>query len=134
MRKIIILTFIISLPYFLSGGNAEGTDPIDQIANKLNSDIHGLWVNGGYPTIKLPADEKPENVIEQAIKTVGFDKGHIKTYKIIEVRKIKLNASGMENCSAALIESDLGKKVLLFKYKESSSQWWTRFFEIPEEK
>ena len=63
----------------------------------------------------------------------GFDSGHIKTFKIVEVRKIPLDA--MPGCSAALIESDLGSKILLFKYepRDKTSFWWTRFYDAPKE-
>lgn len=136
MRKIIILTFMIILPLIAYAENItaqSNVDPINKIVQELNSDKFGMWVNGIYPIINLPANAKPEEVIAQAIKMTGFDKGHIKTYKIVEIRKVKLNAPSMENCSAALIESDLDVKVLLFKYEEnsSSSTWWTRFYDIP---
>jgi len=62
----------------------------------------------------------------------GFDNGHIKTYQVPEVRKVQLKA--MPNCSAALIESDLGRKILLFRYEqhEKTSFWWTRFYDATQ--
>ncbi len=108
-------------------------DPIDMLVQKLNVDTHGLWVNGLYPDIELPEDAKPEEVIAQAFKMIGFDKGHIKTYQVSKIRRVNLNAHGWEKCSAAIIESDLGKKILLFKYEEKL-RWWTRFYDVPDTK
>jgi hypothetical protein len=92
-----------------------------------------MWVNGAYPIISLPEDAKPEAVLAQAFKMTGFDKGHIKTYRIREVRGVELTASGMKNCFAVLVESDLGKKILLLRY-QGKQRWWTRFYDaIPKE-
>jgi len=110
------------------------SDPIDKIVQNLNSDKNDMWLNGIYPIIELSAEAKPKEIIAEAIKICRFDKGHIKNYKIIEIRKVKLNAHGMEDCSAALIESDLGVSVLLFQYvgNSVSSTWWTRWFDTEE--
>jgi hypothetical protein len=121
---------ILSLIAVAFAEHEVAMDPIDEIGQKLNSDKTGLWVNGVFPAINLPADVKADTVIKEAITKVGFDKGYIKTFKIVEVRQLRLDALGMQNCSAALIETDLGTKVLLFKYDKNSS-WWTRFFDIP---
>ncbi len=110
-----------------------GSDSIDRLVQKLNSDIGGLWINGTYPIIRLPANAKAEEVLAQAVKMTGFDKGNIKTYKIRKVRRIKLNAIGMENCSVALVESDLGTKIFLFRY-EGKTSWWTRFYDASDNK
>lgn len=110
------------------------SDSINMLVQKLNSDIHGMWVNGEYPIIRLPADAKPEEVITQAVKMTGFDRGHIKTYRIREMRRVvKLNAHNMENCSAVLVNSDLGTKILLFRY-EGKTGWWTRFYDVSYKK
>ena len=37
----------------------------------------------------------------------------------------------MDKCSAALIESDLGTKILrLFRYEGPAIGWWTRFYDV----
>jgi len=138
MKKIIILIFALLLPCIIHAQSItvkpQGNDPINKIVLKLNSDKYGMWVNGFHPIISLPANAKPEEVIAEAVKMVGFDAGHIKTYKIVEIRKVEFNAPNMRNCSAALIASDLGLKVLLFKFEkyENGSNWWTRWYDASE--
>jgi hypothetical protein len=107
------------------------SDPIDALAQELNAS-NGLWINGLYPDISLPPDATPEDVLAQAAKMSGFDQGHIKTYHIREVRQVQLNTGQMENYSAALVESDLGTKILLFKH-EGNNRWWTRFYAVPHD-
>jgi hypothetical protein len=104
-------------------------DPIGTIVRKLNAS-NGLWINGLYPDIDLPRDAKPEAVLGQAVKMTGFDQGHIKTYEILETRHIQLNTGRMESYSAAVIQSDLGRKIFLFK-PEKNNRWWTRFYDVP---
>ena len=91
---------------------AAQSDPIDTLTQRLNSDP--LWPNGEAPIISLSSNATPKEVVASAVKMWGVDSGGIKTYQIREVRKVELNA--MTNSSAALLESDLGKKILLFKY------------------
>jgi hypothetical protein len=114
-----------------AGTETIHNDPISALIQKLNAS-NGLWVNGTYPYISLPPDAKPEEVISQAVKMTGFGQGHIKTYQIREVHQIQLNSGLMETFSAALVESDLGTKILLFKH-EGRNRWWTRFYDVPKE-
>jgi hypothetical protein len=111
---------------------ATASDPVDALARKLNSDP--MWPNGEAPTLSLSSNAAPKEVVASAVKLWGFDRGHIKTYHILEVRKVQLTA--MPDCSAALIESDLGTKILLFRHErdDKMSFWWTRFYDAPEAK
>jgi hypothetical protein len=59
----------------------------------------------------------------------GFDQSHIKTYRIIEIRKVKIRGSLPDDYSAALIDSDLGKKIVLFQYQGPDVGWWTRVYD-----
>jgi hypothetical protein len=112
-----------------SGIEVTVPDPIDALAQRLNA-TGGMWMNGEYPDIGLPPDAKPNEVLTQAVKMVGFDQGHIKTYQIQEIREVQLDT---ETYSAALVQSNLGKKIFLFK-AERNSRWWTRFYDVQEEK
>lgn len=105
-------------------------DPIDELAARLNAS-NGMWINGCYPIINLPPDAKPAEVLAQAVQMSGFDQGHIKTYAMQEIRQIQLNTGRMETYSAALVQSDLGKKIFLFK-PEKGNRWWTRFYDVQQ--
>jgi len=109
-----------------------GTDPIDELAARLNA-RSGLWINGCFPIIELPPDAKPDQVLAAAVKMTGFDQGHIKSCEILKVRQVELITGGKETFSAALIKSDLGTKILLFK-PEKNNRWWTRFYDVEKEK
>ncbi|MBU1631113.1 MAG: hypothetical protein KKD89_00905 [Candidatus Omnitrophica bacterium] len=59
----------------------------------------------------------------------GFDQGRIKTYRIIQIRKVKIRGSLPDDYFAALIDSDLGKKIALFQYQGTAVGWWTRVYD-----
>ncbi len=129
MNKVLFVALAV-----ITGGcalAAPRSDPIAALAKKLNSDP--MWPNGKAPFISLSSNAAPKEVVASAVKMWGFDSGHIKRFEIVEVRTIRLDA--MPNCSAALIESDLGRKILLFRYEphEKMSFWWTRFYDAPQE-
>jgi hypothetical protein len=131
--KLTLLSAPLFLGFALIGGcvfASPGTDPIEALARRLNSDP--LWPNGEAPTISLLSNAAPKEVVASAVKMWGFDRGHIKTYQILEVRNIQLAA--MPGCSAALVRSDLGTKILLFRYErhDKMSFWWARFYDAPE--
>ncbi len=112
-----------------AGTEPRVDDPIDTLVAKLNT-TYGMWINGEYPPIELPSDATVEAVLAQAVNLWGFDQGHINTYRIQKVRQVLLDT---ETYSAALVESDLGKKILLFKH-ERDNHWWTRFYDVEQEK
>jgi hypothetical protein len=85
-----------------------------------------LWQNGAFPVIDLPETAPNADIIEQCLKMTGFDQGHIKTYKIIEIKKVNIRGSLPNDYFAAIIDSDLGEKIVLFQYR---SGWWTRVYD-----
>ena len=111
----------------IDGQSGKVDDPINTLVAKLNA-TKGMWINGLYPKIELPSDSTCAQILAEAIKMTGFDQGHIKSYKILEVREVKL-IPNEEVFSAALIESDLGMKIFLFKY-EGNMGWFTRFYKV----
>ena len=113
-----------------AGMPSSASDPIDALVTKLNSS-NGLWINGIYPIIELPSDATPDQVLTAAVKMTGFDSGHMKSWRILDVRKVDLVTGGKETFSAALVESDLGAKILLFR-PERNGRWWTRFYDVPK--
>ncbi|MEW6009112.1 MAG: hypothetical protein AB1629_05730 [Candidatus Omnitrophota bacterium] len=101
----------------------EVADPIDKLVSQLSNDP--LWRNGLFPIINLPKTAKHSEVIAECFKMTGFDQGHIKDYKIIEIRKVKISGSLPDDYFAALVDSNLGKKIVLFQYNNG---WWTRVY------
>ena len=122
MRRTIAVIWLISLL------GCSTPDPISVLTNRLNDEVGGLWINGTYPIIHLPATATTTDVLNEAIKKTGFDEGHIKKYKILTTRTVSLRAGNTNEYCALLIDSDLGRKILLMRYEGEITGWWTRFY------
>jgi len=127
--KNIAITLLCCALVSCTGTKVTVADPIDALVKKLNAS-NGFWINGLYPNINFPRDAEPNEVIAQAVQQSGFDQGHIKSYQIQEIRQVQLSTGLTETFSAALMQSDLGTKILLFK-PEENNRWWTRFYDVP---
>lgn len=105
---------------------AEGNspDPIEQLVAKLSA-THGLWVNGRSPIIRLPEPATPEQILEQVFKMTGFDKGHVKDFKILQSRDVQITGGSY---SAALVQTDLCRKIVLF----TAGGAWSRVYDADE--
>lgn len=105
---------------------AAGEDAISRQVKKL--DAHGLWTNGLSPNIDLPPTASTADVVVKVLAAVGFDKGHVKTHRVLTEREVRVGTDP-KPYRAALVETDLGKKVLLMRYESDSSGWWSRVYD-----
>ena len=117
-----------------AGREVHETDPINSLVKKLNA-TNGSWISGIYSPIALPAGSTPATVLDAALKQYGYMKGtrRIATYRIEEVREVKLDLGSMYTFSAILVEADVWRKILLFRQDEEPGQWWTRFYDVSTE-
>ena len=125
MKRLLIFATLLFASYASAGTT---TNSIDALVKRLNSS-NGLWVNGGYPVIVLSSNSTPQEVVSVAVTKWSLERGRIKTFRIIEARTIDLKH--LPGCSAALLESDLGRYILLFRY-DGSGHWRTRFIDATE--
>jgi hypothetical protein len=126
--KIKIISLVVLVIIYCISVLAE--DSIDALVTDLNSDKFGLWVNGIFPSLDLPPEASSKQVIDKAVLMAGFDEERITSYQIVEIRRVDLKA--VPDCSAALLKTNIGEKILLFKYE--GTLWWSRFFDIPNNK
>ena len=128
-------------------GSAEATraavDPIDELVTRLSASP--LWQNGIYPRLDLPKTASIDDVIARVFQLTGFDEGHVKEHRILETRVVSIRPvdrpalvdprfervrSDPDMYTAVLVDTDLGKKVLLLKYEGTATGWWSRVFPV----
>ena len=105
---------------------AKHKDEIDSLVDRLNH--QPLWINGMFPELKLPKSATPEEVIAECLKMVGFAKGHLKWHNVVKIREVDIATAHPMKYSAALIDTDSGKKIILFRFE--GARWWTRVFDV----
>ncbi len=121
-------TLILKPPSYATDKSTTMIYSIDRLTTELSS--NPLWMNGAYPLIKLSEKAKHDEVIAECIKMTGFDEGHVKDYKIIKIKTVKIRGPLPEDYFAALMDTDLGKKIVLFKYVNFTAGWWTRVYDL----
>jgi len=96
-------------------------DPIARLVAYLDS-TGGLWVNGVMPNILLPAMATPADIVQRALQ--GYD--GLTSHHIVEVRHIDFDSSDIRD-SAALVDTNLGQRIVLFGFDERFG-WATKVF------
>jgi hypothetical protein len=130
MKRLLVFAALLVVGYATADTT---TNSIDTLVQKLNAS-NGLWLNGGYPILPVSSNATPQEVVSAAVKMWSVEGGRIKTFRIVEARKIELRH--LPGCSAALLESNLGSYILLFRYEKynvaEGGNWWTRFVAVTE--
>ena len=126
-QNIVIVILLSLIAVYASAGSQ--TNAIDTLVKELNS-AHYDWMDGKHPVIRLSSNATPEEVISNAVVAATF----VKDYRILECRRVHFR-DNMLDCFAALIDSDLGKKILLFQYEACENGkgfWLSHFYDVPK--
>jgi len=108
-------------------------DSIAELVTRVSSQPE--WRYGIYPTIDLPQSAATNQVVEQIFKTTAFytDAGiqSVKTFKILEIRQVYIPASDAVPYIAVLAETDLGRKIAIFRLEQDQKKpyWWSRVYD-----
>jgi hypothetical protein len=105
----------------------ERMNPIESLTRSLN-ETGGMWINGVSPLLDLPQTATGDEVLLKiiAVNRLGTN------VRSLELRKdwpIQVAASGGDRFTAALVETDSGKRIILFRWEGNT--WWSRVFELP---
>jgi hypothetical protein len=110
-------------------------DPIFQLGLELNRISNFTFINGFFGAIKLPPTATADEIVAQSVPEESVFGGKINTYKIIEVRKILIFQGNFQGTSpvysAALIKTNLGKEIFLYRYESTPNHWWVKVYPAP---
>jgi hypothetical protein len=108
-------------------------DSIDRLIAKLSSS-HGLWQNGMFPKLDLPATASTEQVVTQVFQKTSFEKGRVAKSRIVQARQVRIQDSWPNEFTAVLVETDLGRKIVLLQYVSERLGWWSRVYDAEQGK
>jgi hypothetical protein len=104
---------------------AEAADPIGRLVARLSADP--MWQNGISPVIDLPPTAPTEQVVS---KVFGPEKRH----KTVKEREVHVPGGTPDRYTAALVETDLGEKVVLLQHQGRGVGWWSRVYDAERPK
>jgi hypothetical protein len=112
---------------------AAAADSIDRLIARLSSS-HGLWRNGLFPRLDLPATASTEQVIARVFQRTGIDKGRVSKSRNVQIRQVRIPGSLPDEYTAVLVETDLGRKIVLLQRVSGSLGWWSRVYDAEQGK
>jgi hypothetical protein len=107
-----------------SAAGAWETDPIPELVARLSA-TGGLWTNGIFRTIDLPATAPIPQVLALALEYNRYDKRVVTAHRIIETREVRIGVE--RDYTAALVDTDLGRKIVLLRHVPNG--WWSRVYD-----
>jgi len=105
---------------------AGNHDAIYRLVKQLNADP--FWTNGIYQPLHMGGDSDPERIVAAAVKAASRSIG-INAFRVVETRTVELD-SGDGHPRAALLQTDVGAKILICYRLKGIAGWWTRFYDV----
>ena len=67
-------------------------------------------------------------------RQISFDRGKVTKHRIVRVKQVHIKGSLPDMYQAALVDTNLGHKIVLFKYVSERIGWWSRVYDAEVEK
>jgi hypothetical protein len=133
------------------------SDPIDQLVADFEAEYHSgrnTPISEALVTLGLPKTASPEQVIKRTFETSYVDSHLLTNYTILQIRQIQIphiSPSGFAGdlYTAAVVQTDFGKKIVLFQYvgvkfglpngldkifksslPETALDWWSKVYTV----
>lgn len=106
--------------------DAASNDPVGALVRRLAA-TNGMWTNGIFTPIKLPATAPIPQVLQAAIETNRYDGRRATVSRIISTRQVRIDEFPNEPYTAVLVETDLGRKIALLRSTQQG--WWSRVYD-----
>jgi hypothetical protein len=125
--RVTLLTFFFALSAFCATA--------DQIDN-LVTNLPDGWDGGQTPMVNLPETSSVEQVLRGVFKVWWFDDSHVTNFTVLKSRQVTIpraHSPGAftDSYTAALVETNHGKKIVLFRYWswDLARGWWSRVYD-----
>lgn len=102
------------------------TDSIDRLALRLSASP--LWTNGSFPKLDLSESASVDQVLARMFERISFDPGRVTTHTISKTRTVHIGA-GTNEYTAVLVDTNVGRKIVLLQWQGTHMGWWTRAFD-----
>jgi hypothetical protein len=117
-------TVAVAPPPAILTHKVEASDPIDRVIARFN----GLSMNGLVSGLELPSTASPEEVVKNALEKAEQRIGRVTSCQIMEIRYFRFGSASNSIFTAALVQTNVGKKIVLFA-NEHPKFWWHRVYD-----
>jgi hypothetical protein len=100
-------------------------DAIDELVARINS--YPFGTSGIYQKIDLLPTASPDEIVKIALENDAPNIGQVTTFKILTVRQVTLMQM-VHPFTAVLVETNVGRKIVLFRYEGAAVQWWSHVY------
>jgi hypothetical protein len=119
------MLFTIFFALLVGCATAPTSDPIDRLVADYSAS-RGFFVKGIFPDLNLPKTASQEQVITRALEMHGFTKEQVAGARILTIRQVHIQGIYPELYTAALVQTSIGEKIVLFQYQEPAFGWWSQ--------
>jgi len=134
LRMIVFAVITIWTEFAFAQDQSIDTDRISALVEELSTS-NSFWNTGFSPVVDLPGDTSVEEVITRLFdEPIGS--GRVLQFEILEMRDVQLPIYGeiipASDVVAVLVHTNLGPKILLLRFNESTDDWWTRVYDASD--
>ena len=119
----------IANPPVAASSAGMAADPIAQLVGRLSA-THGLWHNGLFPSIDLPAHAPVEQVLSRVFQLSAFNTGRVSEHHVLQARQIEIPGEVQGRYTALLVQTNLGRKIVILKFSGLEVGWWSRVYDV----
>ena len=122
-----VVAAIATTPQPASSPRVVAADPITQLVERLSAS-HGLWRNGLFPSLGLAENASNEQIVARVFEVSTFDQGRVTEHRILQTRHVQIPTGQQELYIAILVETNIGRKIVLVKFDGPAAGWWSRVY------
>ena len=87
-----------------------------------------MWING-VDAFQMTQAVTQDEVVSETLRMAKFEAGLITSYRILNMRKVHIAPDFPDTYTAALVDTNLGRMIVLMQYT-TSGHWWRRIYDV----
>ncbi len=124
-----VASVAIANPPAAASSPTVAADPIAELVVRLSA-THGLWQNGLFVPIQLPASASHEQVLLRLFELSAFNAGRVSEHHVLDARRIEIPGGAQGQYTALLVHTNLGRKIVILKFSGPGAGWWSHIYDV----
>jgi hypothetical protein len=77
----------------------------------------------------LPEEASNVQLVSRILALSSFDAGRVSRHRIVETRQIRVPGELGDLCTAILVDTNLGRKIVILRFSGPAVGWWSRVYD-----